>query len=94
MGGLGKNHFGPERTETEIMKAERIIGEELGELGWAESDLLDQRKGDPRKVTMAARLRGESTVTIAWVAKRLAMGSPDSLTRYLQVYRRDRAGKA
>lgn len=94
VGRLGKNHFGPERTETEIMKAERIIGEELGKLGWAESDLLDWRKGDPRKVTMAARLRRESTVTIAWVAKRLGMGTPDSLTRYLHVYRREGAGKA
>jgi len=71
VGRLGKNHFGPERTETEIMKAERIIEEELESLGWAESDLVERRKGDPLKVKLAARLRRESTVTIAWIAKRL-----------------------
>jgi hypothetical protein len=43
-------------------------------LGWKEDDLRRRRKGDPEKVKLARRLRGETTMTLAWVAQPLAMG--------------------
>ncbi len=54
-----------------MAKAERILREELPSLGWTAEQLVRQRKGDPRKVKVAARLRRETTMTLAWVAQRL-----------------------
>ncbi len=57
-------------------KAERILREELERLGWRVEDLLGRRKGGGRKVKIAARLRRETTMTLAWIAERLHMGAP------------------
>jgi hypothetical protein len=57
-------------------KAERIVQEELGRLGWSGQDLAGRPKGDARKVRIAARLRQETTMTLAWIARRLQMGAP------------------
>lgn len=48
--------------------------EELQNLGWTETDLTQRRKGDPGKVRIARRLRQETTMTLAWIARRLRMG--------------------
>jgi hypothetical protein len=40
-----------------------------------EADLVKRRKGDPKKVKMALRLRRESIMTLKWIAQRLHMGS-------------------
>ena len=34
-----------------------------------------RRKGDAGKVKLARRLRGETTMTLAWIARRLKMGA-------------------
>ena len=57
-----------------MAKAERLVREELGKLGWKEADLAERRKGDPGKVRVARRLRQETTMTLAWIAERLQMG--------------------
>lgn len=57
-------HQGPEIQESSTAKAERILKEELGNIGWAINHLLAHRKGDPHKVRIAARLRRETTVTL------------------------------
>jgi hypothetical protein len=57
-------------------KAERIVREELERLGWEMQDLERQRKSDTRKVTIAARLRRETTMTLAWIGERLRLGAP------------------
>ena len=36
---LGPNHYGAERRETGVQKAERILKEELDRLGWSEEGL-------------------------------------------------------
>ena len=74
-GKLGPTHSGWERQEGGEQKAERIIREGLKELGWREKELDERRKGDKGKVRMARRLRQETTMTLAWIAKRLKMGS-------------------
>src|SRR5438067_2519785 len=66
----------PEVSEAAQAKAERIIEEELSGLGWSAVDLQGRRQGDGRKVAIAQRLRAETTMTLAWIAQRLHMGSP------------------
>jgi hypothetical protein len=55
----------------------------LGKLGWTEEDLGRRRKGDPQKVRMALRLRAETTMTLAWIAQRLHMGTKTHLSHLL-----------
>ena len=71
---VGAQHYGAERQESGAAKAERLVREELGKLGWEEADLAERRKGDPGKVRIARRLRQETTMTLAWIARRLQMG--------------------
>jgi REP element-mobilizing transposase RayT len=73
---IGAEHYGEERMETAAVKAERIIAAELKRRKWKEEDLSQRAKGDPGKVRIAARLRAETTVTVAWIADRLGMGAP------------------
>jgi REP element-mobilizing transposase RayT len=72
---VGPNHYGAERRETGVQKAERIVNEELQRLGWPEEGLRVQPKGHSAKVRMARRLRQETTMSLKWIAQRLQMGS-------------------
>jgi hypothetical protein len=38
-------------------------------MGWKPEDLTARRKGDPRKVKLALRLRAETAVTVKWLAR-------------------------
>ena len=69
-------HTGEEINQSALAKAERIVREELNQLGWDANDLQARRKGDGRKLRIAARLRRETTMTLAWIAQRLNMGTP------------------
>ena len=72
---MGRQHYGGvERQETEEAKAERILAGELKRRKWSRKDLAQRRKGDKEKVKIAGRLRGETTMTLNWIAERLAMG--------------------
>jgi REP element-mobilizing transposase RayT len=71
---VGAQNYGTERQESEEAKAERLVREELAALGWEENDLSQRRKGDPDKVRIARRLRQDTTMTLAWIARRLSMG--------------------
>jgi len=44
-------------------------------LGWTERDLARRRKGDPKKAALAAKLRAQTTMPLAWIAERLVMES-------------------
>lgn len=72
---VGASHYGTERQESGEAKADRLVAEGLQRAGWTEDDLVQRRKGDPTKVTIALRLRSESTMTLKWIAQRLQMGS-------------------
>ena len=72
---VGPSHYGAERRETGEARAQRLLREGLQELGWTEKDLSQRRKGDKGKVKLARRLRGETTMTLRWIADRLQMGS-------------------
>ena len=81
---VGPNHYGADRRQTAEQKAQQIVQEEIDRLGWAEAELQLRRKGDPKKVAMARRLRRESTMTLKWIARRLQMGSWTYVSNLLQ----------
>ena len=72
---VGSQHYGSERQESGEAKAERLVREELEQLGWMEDDLRCRRKGDAGKVRIARRVRRETTMTLKWIADRLRMGT-------------------
>src|SRR5262249_50385206 len=52
---------------------------ELMSGGWTQLDLKARGKGAEFKVQLALKLRAETTVTVAWIAERLHMGTRGSL---------------
>jgi putative transposase len=72
---VGFSHYGAERQETGVQKAERIVTDETKRLGWPENELRRRSKGDLAKVALARRLRQETTMSLKWIAERLHMGS-------------------
>ncbi len=84
----GPGHRGEDIRQPGQQKAERIVHEELGKLGWSVQDLAGRPKGDPRKLRIAGRLRRETTMTLAWIAQRLYMGAPGHVSCLL--YRKER----
>ena len=85
---IGAEHYGAERLETAVEKAERIVSQELNARRWKESDLAKRTKGDPGKVRIAARLREESLVTVRWIAERLHMGTASYLNNRMYRWRK------
>jgi len=79
----GAEHYGREIRESAQGKAERIVAEELKRMGWEESDLERHRKGAPQKLKIALRLRQQTTMTLAWIAQRLQMGTKTHLSHLL-----------
>ena len=79
----GKWHYGAELSESAQAKAERLIAEALRAGGVAEGQVATWRKGHPFKVNLAAKLRAETTVTVSWIAQRLAMGTRGHLAHLL-----------
>ena len=54
--------------------------------GWREQELESRPKGDPEEVRIALRLRRETTMTLAWIAQALRLGTKTYLSdlRYWQ----------
>lgn len=69
------SHYGQERQEAAEERAQRIIREELGTLGWERAELWRRLKGDREKVRIARRLQAETTVSLKWIAACLLMGT-------------------
>ena len=61
--------------ESAEAKAERIIREEWQRLAWTENDWKRRAKRDPAKLAPAERVRGETTLTMRWIAGCLHLGS-------------------
>ena len=79
----GPWHYGEELREWAEAKAERIVAEELKRRKWDATVLGARRKGDPGKLAIARRLREETTMTLAWIAERLKMGTKTHLASAL-----------
>jgi REP element-mobilizing transposase RayT len=84
----GAEHYGDERLETDVAKAERIVLEELQRRRWREADLAKRTKGDLGKVKIAGRLREETMVTVKWIAERLGMGTASYVNNRLYRWRK------
>lgn len=84
----GGSHYGEELRESAEQKADRWVRERLVEWGWTEAELGRRRKGDPAKVGLAVDLRAKSTMTLAWIAARLRMGTGAALSNLLSARRR------
>ena len=89
----GDWHFGKELQEAAEAKAERLVAAELKWCKWDAKTLAQRRKGDPAKLAIARRLREETTMTLAWIAERLSMGTKTHLAHLLYWERRN-SGKA
>ena len=81
---MGEHHVGEERQETDEQKAHRLVLEELRKRGWTEQDLEQRRKTDGAKVKIAARLRGQTVMTLDWIAERLRMGCRHTVANCLK----------
>ena len=86
----GDGHYGEELRESAEAKAERIVAGELKRRKWGASTLAERRKGDPAKIAVAQRLRDETTMTLAWIAQRLKMGTKTHLAHLLYWQRRNK----
>ena len=78
---FGTHHGGEEREESCEVQAERLLESELQRQGWTKDQLAGWRKGDVRKARVAQRLREETTMTLAWIAERLSMGSASTVAQ-------------
>jgi REP element-mobilizing transposase RayT len=79
----GKWHYGAELSELAEAKAERLITEALDAGGITQEQLASWRKGHPFKMELAAKLRAKTTVSVGWIARRLAMGTRGHLAHLL-----------
>ena len=84
----GAEHYGAERLETDVAKAERILKEELRQRRWAEADLVKRARSDLGKVRIAGRLRAETLVTVKWIAAGLGMGAAGYVNNRLYRWRK------
>ncbi len=85
--GASPSHTGEEIRLSAEAKAREIIQRELGALGWPAEELERRRKGDAEKVRIAKRLRQETTMTLAWIARSLHTGAAGHVSCLL--YRRE-----
>ena len=88
VGRAGENRYAEERQESEAEKARRIVAAELKRLNWTESELRRRRKGDPKKVRIARRLREKTTMTLRWIAGELYTGAWTHVSNLLSQARR------
>lgn len=82
-GQKGAHHYGAELVESAEARARRLIDEALNKRGWTVEELKARRKGDAFKVRLAAKVRAQTTVTAAWIAEQLHMGTRGHLTHLL-----------
>jgi hypothetical protein len=55
---------------------------------WTKSELGRRRKGDPKNVRIARRLREKTTMTLLWIAGELYMGAWTHVSNLLSQARR------
>ena len=86
----GVENYGPEIRESAQAKADRLVQSELKSMNWKEQDLFNSPKGDPKKLRIALRLRKQTTMTLAWIAERLHMGTKTHLSHLLYWHQREK----
>ena len=86
-----RSRAGEPRREHGEAEAERLAVQALGILGLAAGpgELAGLRKGDAAKVRVAMLIRNATTASNEWIAKRLVMGHPGSVSRLVSACGRD-----
>jgi hypothetical protein len=87
---FGQHHYGRERAESKLVRAEQVLAKELAARGWTEDELKTRKKGHPVKVEIAGRQRRETTMTLRWIAERLTMESLAFLNHRLYFMRQEK----
>ena len=93
-GRIRATHYGAQRREEQEAGAHRILRQEMARMGWGKSALSQMRKGDERKVRLAARLRKETTMSLKWIAEQLEMGSWTHVSNLLGAVRKQESLKS
>jgi REP-associated tyrosine transposase len=91
-GKLGEHHSGALHRESAEAKAERIVAEELGRLGWNQAELAGRRKTDHGKLAIAARLRQQTTLPLKEIAARIHLGTSKSANSRLHQWMKQPGG--
>jgi putative transposase len=76
----GGSHYGQAVQEAVEIRAERLVSQRLKAIGWTQRDLAVRPKGHAKKVKLAAEVRAQTTMPLAWIAERLGMGTRGYLT--------------
>ncbi len=87
----GCTHYGEAVQASVEVRAESWVKGKLKAMGWTEQDLSLRREDDAGKVKLAASVRAETTMPLAWIAARLRMGSRGYRSWHLH---RDKKGGA
>ena len=64
------------------LEAERLVGVGLESVGLRVEELAQTRKGDARKIAVAAVVKRRTMVGNEWIARRLHMGAAGRVSRY------------
>ena len=75
---------GPVQHGHDEREAERIVSEGLAQRGLSEEELPDLPGSDERKLKIAAEVRGNTAVSMSWIAKRLQMRSAANVSQQLR----------
>ena len=81
--GNPASHLSDSLEETMEEKARGVIRAFLKKRGLGLQAFLKLKKGDPAKVRLAEDLRRNTTMTMAWIAKELNAGVPQTLWKAL-----------
>ena len=84
----GAPKSGEQTQDAAAERAEELVREELRKFGWEGLNLATLKKGDAGKVQIAKQLRAGTTMTLSWIARRLAMGTGTYLAHLLYWDRR------
>ena len=76
-----QNYHGEEIREHGLAEAERLIVAGLRERGLEKGELSGLRRSDARKAEIARVVRAQTAVPLNWLARRLHMGTPMTVSR-------------
>jgi len=79
-------HEGGAVAETMEEKARKLIGVYLNKQKTKLEELRQKPKGDKMKIQLAAELRKQTTMTMAWIARELNAGAPQTLWGALRTH--------
>jgi hypothetical protein len=77
----------PQQLAHGMQRAEEMVITGMRAAGLEESDLNRLKGSDPRKAELARVLRRDTTVSLGWIAKRLAMKSAANVGHLLRTKR-------